>query len=121
MAAILVCEDNPVLAMHLELIIEDAGHRPLGVAGSMRDALARCAAEPPDLVLVDLNLDDGFTGAELTWRLAEAGVPSIIVSGQIAMLEEPHAAAAVVEKPIRAAQLVAAMKRVLGGGRRVAG
>lgn len=117
MAAILACEDNPVLAMHLELIVEDAGHRHLGVVGSMRDALARCAAEPPDLVLVDLSLDDGFTGAELTRRLAETGIPSIIVSGQVATLDEPHAASAVIEKPVRAARLVAAMERTLAAQR----
>jgi two-component system phosphate regulon response regulator PhoB len=57
MARILVVEDEKDLQDVLAYNLRQAGHDPV-VVGEGREALARIAAEPPDLVLLDLMLPD---------------------------------------------------------------
>jgi two-component system phosphate regulon response regulator PhoB len=57
MARILVVEDEKDLQDVLAYNLRQAGHDPI-VVGEGHEALARVAAEPPDLVLLDLMLPD---------------------------------------------------------------
>ena len=57
MSRILVVEDTPAYAEALERTLELEGHRVL-LATRAQEALLRVAAEPPDLVLLDLGLPD---------------------------------------------------------------
>lgn len=78
---ILVCEDNPVLALHLEMILQALGHEAPGVVGSASDCLVRCEREPPGLVLVDLDLGSGREEtAALVGTLVGHGVPVVVLS-----------------------------------------
>lgn len=108
---ILICEDNLVIAMDLEMIVEDMGHASAGLATTSAECLALCRAQAPDLVLVDLDLADGPTGPGLTRDLAAMGIESVIVSGQTeALVAGEHAARAVVGKPVDEAALRAAIE-----------
>jgi len=51
-------EDSALVTGALRLLFEQTGHR-VSVAASVRDAIAACAAEPPDVMLLDLTLPDG--------------------------------------------------------------
>jgi DNA-binding response OmpR family regulator len=57
MHRILVVEDTPAYAEALERTLELEGHRVL-LATRAQEALARAAAEAPDLVVLDLGLPD---------------------------------------------------------------
>ena len=76
---ILVVEDEPLLAMDVEMVLANAGFRVVGPAGTCARALDLVRDEPPDLTILDLNL-----GTELAFpvfdRLDEAGIPFIILS-----------------------------------------
>ena len=103
---ILICEDNVIIAMELEMTIEDMGYVSAGNVSRSDDCLARCKDDGPDMVLVDVDLGDGPTGPALTKQLADLGIPSIIVSGQARSLDaEDHAADAVLTKPLIEAEL----------------
>ena len=109
---ILICEDNPVIALDLEIMLEEIGHEVCGAVGSSAECLALVAVARPDLVTVDLDLADGPPGLRLVRFLHERGIGSIIVSGQVSCLNEPHPASAVIPKPVDEARLASALSRV---------
>jgi CheY-like chemotaxis protein len=107
---IVICEDNVMIAMDLEMIVEDLGHTDVGHATRSDTCLAMCREVEPDLVLVDVDLVDGPTGPDLTKRLAEMGIPSVIVSGQTNGLSpDDHAAGALLQKPFVESDLAGAI------------
>jgi len=67
---VLVIEDNEKNAKLAKDILEFRGYR-VSVAGTAEDGLARAAAEPPDLVLMDIQLP-GMNGIEALAKLREA-------------------------------------------------
>ena len=75
-------EDNPLIAFHVEQMIEDLGHVFAGSLDSF-DALRK---EFPSLemdgALVDIDLADGPTGPKAAAWLHERGIPTIFVTGQ---------------------------------------
>jgi len=81
---ILVVEDEVLIAMALTYDLKDGGHRVMGPATTLAEALTLCEAERPELALLDINLRDGSNGVDLAQALRERwGVMSILVSGQI--------------------------------------
>lgn len=117
---ILICEDDPIIAMDLAWTLEDLGHKVLGTVASSAHCLSRCAGgrpDPvPDLVTVDLTLLDGRTGLGLVEALAGLGIPSIIVSGEARLVPQPTAARAVLEKPFNEGLLARALAEVERSG-----
>jgi DNA-binding NarL/FixJ family response regulator len=81
MLTVLICEDDPLVALDLAECVKAAGHEVLGVYASARAALAAQNAATPDLAIIDLSLADGDTGAMLAQRLQEEGTRVIIASG----------------------------------------
>lgn len=105
---ILICEDNVIVAMNLEMAIEDAGHVSQGFVPTAAACRDKVKTRRPDLVLVDLDLADGPTGAALVDWLADIGIPSIVVSGQADQVPVPRAVAALA-KPVPDADLIRAI------------
>jgi CheY-like chemotaxis protein len=66
---ILVVEDEIFVAIEIEHVIEEMGFTPVGIAADRQSALA--LAEDADVALVDLNLQDGPTGANVGRILAQ--------------------------------------------------
>jgi CheY-like chemotaxis protein len=112
---VLVCEDDPIIAMDLSLTLEDLGHKVIGTVANSRQCLSRCASDRPDLVTVDLTLLDGRTGLRLVDLLAELGIPTIIVSGEARLVPRPTSARAVLEKPFSEDLLARALADVERG------
>lgn len=54
-----ICDDHPVFADSLALVLADAGHKVTGVTYSPPAALASLRVRPPDICLIDLNFPDG--------------------------------------------------------------
>jgi two-component system, response regulator PdtaR len=76
---ILIVEDEFLIAMDLQLLLEESGWQVFGPAGSVRDALRLIEVELPSVALLDVNL-----AGELVTPLAEAlkrrGVPFALAS-----------------------------------------
>ena len=112
---ILICEDNPIIAMDLGMAIERMGHEATGYVTRSDRCLDRCREDPPELVLVDIDLADGATGPSLTKNLTELKILSVIVSGQTDSLRpSDHDALAVVEKPFAYKELEDVLERARG-------
>ena len=69
MRKVLICEDEPVLAADLALIVEEAGHTVCGVFRNAREALSSAEKLDPDLAIIDLSLADGETGGAVAQTL----------------------------------------------------
>lgn len=76
--AVLVVDDEALIAMHVASAVEDAGLRLAGVAGSAREALKIAASTPPRAAVVDIRLGSGPDGITLAAQLRALHDTSII-------------------------------------------
>lgn len=80
-ARVLIIEDEPIIAMDLQQLVENAGHQVVGIASSEDEAVAIAEAERPTLVLADVNLGSGGDGASAVARiLSRQRAPVIFVT-----------------------------------------
>ncbi|MCA0994431.1 response regulator [Alloyangia pacifica] len=61
---VLIIEDEAIIAMDLESIVADLGHRVTGVARTRAAAVELAQQETPDLVLADIQLADNSSGID---------------------------------------------------------
>ncbi len=86
-ADILIIEDEPLTAAHLEELVKSLGHGVIGVARTHQAALKLAHSKKPDLILSDIQLADGSSGVEAVNEiLGELAVPVIFVTGHPEML-----------------------------------
>ena len=78
---ILCLEDNPLIAFHVEQMIEDLGHLPVAMLDSFAELQALPEVEA-DCALIDIDLADGCTGPDAAQWLRQRGIPGIFVTGQ---------------------------------------
>ncbi len=109
---ILLCEDNPLIAMDMQWVLSDLGHVVEGIVTTAKACRKRVVRQPPDLVFVDFNLADGRTGLGLVEDLTQMGLPSIIVSGEAKLVPPTSSARAVLMKPFSDRQLAYAIREV---------
>jgi DNA-binding response OmpR family regulator len=83
---ILVLDDDPSVRRMLQVLLEQDGHTVV-VAADVRSALAQCAVQLPDLMVVDLMLpiEDGeMFLREFRRRWRHGKVPVILLSASTA-------------------------------------
>jgi len=86
-ADILIIEDEPLTAAHLQALVQSLGHKVTGIARTHRDALKLAHDRKPDLILSDIQLADGSSGVEAVNEiLGELEAPVIFVTGHPEML-----------------------------------
>jgi CheY-like chemotaxis protein len=61
---VLIIEDEPLIAMELQEILENLGHRVVGVARTRGEAIESARSERPGLILADIQLADGSSGLD---------------------------------------------------------
>ena len=114
MAKILIVEDEMLVAMEMEMVLEELGHEPVGIAPDLSSA-ERYFDRPLDLALVDLNLRDGLTGPQIGERLSASGVTVLFVTANPRVLGKGIAGTiGVITKPTDPETLQAAVNFALG-------
>jgi CheY-like chemotaxis protein/DNA-directed RNA polymerase specialized sigma24 family protein len=80
-ARILIIEDEPIIAMDIEMIVQNLGHDVVGVASTHREAVTEATRHKPSLVLADIQLADNSSGIEAVQEiLGEMSVPVIFIT-----------------------------------------
>ena len=67
---VLIVEDDPVMAFHIRSILEDAGHKVVGVAQSTAQAMSLALGQRPHVALVDLMLRHEPEGLDIALELS---------------------------------------------------
>ncbi|CAH0342496.1 response regulator [Rhizobium sp. CECT 9324] len=76
---VLIVEDEPLLAMDVEMMVEDAGHTVIGEARSLHDVKSLAPGGAPDIAFVDMQLADNSTGLEVCAHIRQRWANTIIV------------------------------------------
>ena len=113
---VLIIEDEPVIALELEILLGDLGYRSFDIADCPQDALACARAHRPELITADYRILSG-TGVEAVKLITAAigEIPVVYVTGNPDLLPA-HAASAFVDKPISPLALAVACGRARGRG-----
>lgn len=86
-APIMIIEDEPLTAANLQVLVESLGHHVTGIARTHAEALELVTKEPPQLILSDIQLDDGSSGVDAVNEiLGSYEVPVIFITGHPEML-----------------------------------
>ena len=78
---VVIIEDEPLIALDLELLVQGLGHRVVRVARTEQQAIAAVRQTRPGLVLADIQLADGSSGLDaINEILPTFSVPVIFVT-----------------------------------------
>jgi CheY-like chemotaxis protein len=78
---VLIIEDEPLISLDLSEIVESLGHGVTTIARTADQAVAGARANPPGLVLADIQLADGSSGLDAVRDILEQyEVPVIFVT-----------------------------------------
>jgi DNA-binding response OmpR family regulator len=116
---ILIVEDDATIALGLRMLLYHWGYDVIAVAASGEHALVLAAAEPPDLVLMDVRLEGRMDGIETAAVLRfQHPMPVLFLTAQTdpRTLDRIAAsdAAGVLLKPVVPERLRATIEQLLG-------
>lgn len=76
---VLIVEDEAVLAMDMESIVQESGHRLFGEAMSLEEVAAFDQVAAPHIAFVDLQLADGSNGLDVCAYIRERWPTTAVV------------------------------------------
>lgn len=80
-ADVLIIEDEPIIAMDIEMIVRDMGHDVTGIAVTRDEAVQMAMDNRPGLVLADIQLADDSSGIDAVKDILEHfSVPVIFIT-----------------------------------------
>ncbi len=77
---IFIVENEFIIAEDLKMMVEQLGYQVVGYAQSFAKAQQSIIAEPPELVLLDVQLSDQMDGLELAHWLRKQQIPFVFVT-----------------------------------------
>ncbi len=115
--SVMIIEDEAIIAMDLETIVSDMGHRVTGVARTHGEALALASKDHPDMVLADIQLADNSSGIDavndLIAALGERPVIFITAFPERLLTGEKHEPAFLISKPYTEEQVISAVSQAM--------
>lgn len=70
--SVMIIEDEAIIAMDIETIVAEMGHRVTGIARTRDEAIALAKADAPDLILADIQLADNSSGIDAVNDILQA-------------------------------------------------
>jgi DNA-directed RNA polymerase specialized sigma24 family protein/CheY-like chemotaxis protein len=113
---VLIIEDEPVIALDVAESVKSLGHSVTGIANRASQAIAMAKANPPGLVLADIQLKDGSTGVTAVREILKSmEVPVVFVTAfpERLLTGEALEPAFVVTKPFDGTTLKVAISQAL--------
>lgn len=113
---IVIVEDEQMIALDLTEILEGAGHKVVGHAKTMTDALKLAAKTKPDVALMDMELQDASTGMEAAEALgATFKLPILFLTGRSDIMVQAMAleiqALGFLTKPYKPEEILSALRQ----------
>ncbi|MGB0497438.1 MAG: response regulator [Rubricella sp.] len=114
---VMIIEDEAIIAMDLEAIVSDLGHRVAGVARTRKAAVEMGRAEEPNLILADIQLADNSSGIDavndLLSELGETPVIFITAFPERLLTGERPEPAFLISKPYTEEQVRSAVSQAM--------
>lgn len=115
--SVLIIEDEAIIAMDIESIVAEMGHRVTGIARTRAEAVELGRADAPDLILADIQLADNSSGIDaVNDLLAELGNrPVIFITAfpeRLLTGDKPEPAF-LISKPYSVDQVVSAVSQAM--------
>ena len=113
---VLIIEDEPFIALDLQNLVEEQGHRVSKVARTHREAVDAVRRERPGLILADIQLADGSSGLEAVNQILESfSVPVIFITAypERFLTGTPPEPAFLITKPFKTDSLKAVISQAL--------
>lgn len=107
--SVLVVDDEHHILELLTALLEDEGYRVRQAVDGIA-ALAEIERSAPDLVLTDVTMPR-LNGLELTKRLRERGIPTIVMSAVVHQVDDP--CLIFIAKPFEIEQLLRLVSEML--------
>lgn len=117
---ILIIEDEPVIAMDLQMLVQGCGHRVAGVAMTEREAVRIAAERPVGLILADVNLGrggSGITAVQAIMRSVNTPVIFVTAYPELLLTAEGVEPAFIVRKPFDPLSLAISTYQAVHAGR----
>ncbi len=115
--SVMIIEDEAIIAMDLEGIVSEMGHRVTGVARTRDEAVELGKADAPDLILADIQLADNSSGIDavndLLGALGERPVIFITAFPERLLTGEKHEPAFLISKPYVEDQVISAVSQAM--------
>lgn len=112
---ILIVEDEILIALGLEILVEDAGYATVGIATTSDDAIRLARSEKPNIALVDVHLADGPTGVEAARALVGEGTTVLFMTANAKRIPDDFAGACgTIPKPYTERSVIEALGYVAG-------
>ena len=118
---VLIIEDEALIALDLEALVENLGHRVIGIARTRTEAVTIARTKSPGLILADIQLADGSSGLDAVNDLLNTfEVPVIFITAYperflTGLRPEP---AFLIAKPFQLAVVSAVASQALFFGRK---
>jgi DNA-binding NarL/FixJ family response regulator len=114
-ADVLIVEDQVLIAIHLQDLVAEAGHRVSAIAYDDAEALAAAARRRPAFALMDIRLAGGASGIDVARDLYESyGVRCLFLSAnindEVRRQTAPLRPLGFIGKPFLAAEVIAAVQ-----------
>jgi CheY-like chemotaxis protein len=114
---VLIIEDESIIAMDIEAIVGEMGHEVTGVATTRDEAVSLGRADPPDLILADIQLADDSSGIDavndLLARFPETPVIFITAFPERLLTGERPEPAFLIAKPFMTPQVISAVSQAM--------
>ncbi|MGR3492945.1 MAG: response regulator [Shimia sp.] len=114
---VMIIEDEPIIAMDLEAIVAEMGHRITGIARTEREAIELASTETPDLILSDIQLADDSSGIDAVHNILSNGLecPVIFITAfpERLLTGEGKEPAFLISKPYRDDQVRSAVSQAM--------
>ena len=114
----LIVEDEPLFAMGLAADMQALGFDTCDLAADGQNAFLQAMEDPPDIVLMDVNLEGGREGIEAArWLREVCDIPVVFVTAYsdpdtIERIHEQVPDAPVIAKPLYRERLASAVAEV---------
>jgi CheY-like chemotaxis protein len=78
---VLIIEDEAIIALDLENLVNELGHRVVGIAATRDDAVRLARQRQPQLILTDIKLADGSSGIDAAMAIVQdLDVPVVFIT-----------------------------------------
>ena len=119
----LIIEDEPIIAMDIEELVANCGHRVVGVASTETEAVEIAGRTKPGLILADINLGvgggNGTSAVSRIMRTHYAPVIFVTAYPERLLTGDSLEPAFVITKPFEPLTLAIATYQAVTGGVRI--